>query len=121
MLAKASGEYVLFLDDDNVIVPEYLERMIYAIEASGKDFAVCRVVHFGPLNESAVGNPPQVLRGIPVKLHHIDTLQVVVKREVIQRVGWNTELGYLADGHTLQKLGDECEYIEVPEVLGFHM
>ena len=121
MLAKASGKYVLFLDDDNLIVPTYLERMIAAIEESGKDFAVCRVVHFGPLNEEAVGAPPQVLTGIPVKLHHVDTLQVLVKREAMQEAGWDTEHGYLADGHTLQNLGEKFEHVEVPEVLGFHM
>ena len=39
----------------------------------------------------------------------------------MQEVGWNTEQGYLADGHTLQALGEKYEHVEVPEVLGFHM
>ena len=121
MLGRARGKYILFLDDDNLILPDYLERMISAIEDSGKDFAVCRVVHFGPLKEDEVGRPPQVLTGIPVRLHHVDTLQVLVKREVMQRVGWNVEKGYLADGYTLQKLASEAEYVEVVQVLGFHM
>jgi hypothetical protein len=34
---------------------------------------------------------------------------------------FDTEKGYLADGHTLQALGEKYEYVEVPEVLGFHM
>ena len=121
MLARAAGEFVFFFDDDNLILPHYLERMVGAIRESGKDFAVCRVVHFGPLNPDAVGSPPQVLRGDPVKLHHVDTLQVVARTEAMREVGWDTEHGYLADGHTLQALGEKFEHVEVPEVLGFHM
>jgi hypothetical protein len=121
MLKKAKGEYILFLDDDNIILPNYLERMIKAIEDSGKDFAVCRVVHFGPLNEEHLGKPPQVVTGIPVKLYHVDPLQILVKRSAMQEIGWDTEKGYLADGHTLQVLGDKFEHVEVSEVLGFHM
>ena len=121
MLDKASGKYVLFLDDDNLILPHYLETMINAIENSGKDFAVCHAVHFGPLNEDAVGKPPIVLTGIPVKQYHIDTLQVLVKRDVIRDIGWDTENGYLSDGITFERLGKQHDYVEVPEVLGFHM
>ena len=112
---------MLFLDDDNLIVPHYLERMVNAIKEAEADFAVCRVVHFGPLKEDLVGKPPQILTGIPVQLHHVDTLQVVVKREAMQEVGWNTEQGYLADGHTLQALAEKFKHVEVMEVLGFHM
>jgi len=121
MLEKARGKYILFLDDDNLILPNYLEKMIATIEASGADFAVCQVVHFGPLNEQVIGRPPQVLKGLPVKLHHVDPLQILVKREAMLDVGWDTEKGYLADGHTLQALGEKYKCVEVPEVLGFHM
>lgn len=122
MLKKARGEYILFLDDDNLILPDYLETMIKAIEESGKDFAVCRVVHFGPLNEDKYGKkPPVVLTGLPVKLYHVDPLQILVKKDVMQKVGWDTEKGYLADGYTLQSLGDKFEHVEVPVVLGFHI
>lgn len=121
MLKKARGEYVLFMDDDNLILPNYLEKMIAAIEESGKDFAVCRVVHFGPLREDVCGKPPKILTGIPVKLHHVDPLQVLVRREAMLEVGWDTERGYLADGYTLQALGEKFDCVEVQEVLGFHM
>jgi hypothetical protein len=122
MLARARGDYILFMDDDNLILPDYLEKMIKAIEESGKDFAVCRVVHFGPLNEEQYGKkPPVVLTGLPVKLYHVDPLQILVKRAAMQDIGWETEKGYLADGHTLQALGDKFEHVEVADVLGFHM
>ena len=121
MLEKAKGDYILFLDDDNLILPEYLAKMIKAIQDSGADFAVCKVVHFGPLKEDVTGPPPIILNGLPVKLHHVDPLQILVKREAMLDIGWDTEKGYLADGHTLQALGEKYKHIEVPEVLGFHM
>ena len=121
MLAKATGKYVLFCDDDNLILPDYLEKMVNALEMSGTDFAVARIVHFGPLNEPVTGKPPQVLSGFPVKLYHIDPLQVLVKREVMQAVGWDCDHGYVSDGVTLEMLGDKYKSTEVAEVLGFHM
>ena len=95
--------------------------MIAALEESGKDFAICRVMHFGPLNTQVVGHPPQVLTGIPPRLYHVDPLQVLVKRDVMQAIGWDTEKGYCADGHTLEELGTKHEYVEVKEVLGVHV
>jgi hypothetical protein len=121
MLKRATGKYVLFCDDDNLILPDYLAKMANALEKSGADFAVCRVVHFGPFNEAVTGKPPKVLTGFPVKLYHVDPLQVLVKREAMQAIGWDCEHGYVSDGVTLEKLGAKYKATEVPEVLGFHM
>jgi hypothetical protein len=120
MLNQARGKYVLFIDDDNIILPDFLSVMVSALEDSGADFAVCQVMHFGPLNEDEVGKPPIVLRGQPVKLFHIDPLQFLVRREVMQSIGWDTEHGYISDGYTLQQLSDRPG-VEVPMVLGVHV
>jgi GT2 family glycosyltransferase len=122
MLKKARGEFVLFCDDDNIILPDYLWRMTDTLRKNpDAAFAICRIVHFGPLNEAEVGKAPKVLTGIPPKLYHIDTLQVLVRREAMQSVGWDTEHGYVADGHSLQKLAETHKWVEVQEVLGFHL
>jgi hypothetical protein len=123
MLERAKGEFILFFDDDNIIMPQYLEKMIEALRSSpANDFAVCEIVHFGPLNERELNiAPPAVLTGEPVRLYHVDPLQVLVRREIMQRVGWDVENGYLADGHTLEKLGKEGEYVKVPEILAIHI
>jgi glycosyltransferase involved in cell wall biosynthesis len=121
MLKKARGKYVLFFDDDNLILPDYLQDMISALEGTDNDFAVCNIMHFGPLMESEVGKPPKVLTGNPVKLYHIDPLQVLVKRETMQKVGWDTEVGYLSDGVTLEKLGKDYKHVRVEKVLGVHL
>jgi len=122
MLGKVTGQFVMFCDDDNLVLPHYMERMSEVLMGNtGVDFAVCRIMHFGPLNEAALGNPPKVLTGEPVKLYHIDPLQVMVRRNAIQKVGWDTEVGYLSDGVTLERLGKDFKYTLVEEVLGVHM
>lgn len=123
MLKKARGKYVVFFDDDNIILPEYIETMLKALQESNlARFAVCRIVHFGPLNEQATGKAPQILTGEPVKLYHVDSLQVMAEREaLIAAGGWNKEKGYLADGHTFEALAASVPHIRVDRVLGFHM
>ncbi len=121
MLKQAKGKYVLFFDDDNVILPNYLSEMVSKLEnAPDCDFAVCKIMHFGPLNEVEVGKPPKVLTGDPVKLYHIDPLQVLVRREVIQKIGWDTTVGYSSDGVTLEKLAS-LKCVRVDQILGIHM
>lgn len=122
-LKISKGEYILFLDDDNIIFPHYLEKMIKALENTKENigFSVCRIIHLGPLS-SAHREPPTILTGIPVVVQNIDTLQVVVKKQALNSIGgWNTTQGYLADGYTFQDLAKKYEYIEVPEILGIHL
>jgi hypothetical protein len=44
----------------------------------------------------------------------------LVRREVMQSIGWDTEHGYISDGYTLQQLSDRPG-VEVPMVLGVHV
>jgi GT2 family glycosyltransferase len=122
MLTIAEGDYVAFVDDDNIVLPDFLETMVSVLDNSPDcDFAVCDIMHFGPLNEQEVGKPPIVLKGEPVKLYHIDPLQVVVRTKAIQEVGWDTEVGYLSDGVTLENLGKGRKYVKVDSLFGVHL
>lgn len=120
MLKKARGKFILFFDDDNLILPHYLQTMIRAISESNKDYAVCKIMHFGPLHQSE-GKAPKVLTGNPVKLYHIDPLQVLVRTKLMQSIGWDKTVGYLSDGVTLERLGAKSDPIWIEEVLGIHM
>lgn len=122
MIGEAWGEFVAFCDDDNIYLPGFLETMtVKLVNEPDAGFAVCDIMHFGPLNEAEVGSPPIVLKGEPVKLYHIDPLQVMVRKSVMREVGWDTEVGYLSDGVTLEKLGRGHEHIKVNELLGVHL
>lgn len=122
MLKCATGEFVFFFDDDNVILPDYLEKMISVLKRNGEkhDVAICKVMHFGPLNEKEIGKAPKVLSGYPVKLYHVDPLQFLIRTDVMKKVGWDTKVGYLSDGVSLEKLADS-DIVRVDEVLGIHM
>ena len=117
-----NGKYIAFLDDDNVIFPEFLEEMVGALEGTGPEvgFAVCQIVHMGPL-QAWVGRPPQILQGWPIVVGGIDTLQVVVKKEAIEKIGWVSEGGFFSDGYTYEALSKEFRHIRVEKILGIHI
>ena len=120
---EAKGKYVVFLDDDNLIFPHYLEKMLKALEKTPEKtgFSICRIVHLGPVPPDK-GEPPVILTGIPIKVGNVDTLQLLIKKEALTSIGgWNQETGYLADGYTFEELAKHYEYVEVPEILCIHI
>ena len=121
MLTKhADTKYVLFYDDDNIILPKYLEKMIRVLEntTNGEQFAICQLMHFGPVITS-LGKPPVLLEGLP-KVKHIDTLQVLAKTKAMKAVGW-LKRGYCSDGYTFEELGRRFSFVRVNECLALHM
>lgn len=116
------GKYIAFLDDDNIIFPEFLEEMVGALEGTPPEigFAVCQIVHMGPL-QAWVGQPPQLLQGWPIVVGGIDTLQVVVKKEAIEKVGWISEGGFFSDGYTYEALAKQYRHVRVEKLLGIHI
>lgn len=119
---KAKGEYIVFLDDDNLIFPHYLEKMLDALKNTDSKtaFSICKIIHLGPLPKH-LGIPPQIINGLPVKVQNVDTLQLMIKQKNLSDIGgWNQDTDYLADGYTYEELAKKYEYVEVPEVLGIH-
>lgn len=117
-------KYLVHLDDDNVLFPHFVQDHVETLEANpDKAFSICRILHLGPLPER-LGTAPQVINGIPPVLQNIDTLQVVVRRNVMLECGWNTfsgEKGYYNDGYTYERLGKMFEWVEIPELLAVHI
>lgn len=120
MTEYATGQYVVFLDDDNFIFPDYLEKMITALQNAtfGEKFAICKIVHFGPVIKE-LGQAPLYIKGEP-RLCYIDTLQVMVEMDAIRNVGWVNN-HYCADGYTYEELGRRYNYIRVNECLAVHI
>lgn len=121
MEEEAKGKYLLFLDDDNVIMPEFLMEMTKALEASGADFAVCSIVYVYPARWAALERKPIILSGEPVAGGRTDPLQIVVRKEVMKDVGWDVDGGYNADGAMLDRLGKKYKHVNVSGVLGLHL
>ncbi|MGO3884905.1 MAG: glycosyltransferase family 2 protein [Mycetocola sp.] len=51
-LDRATGEYVFFLDADDKLAPEALERMVERAEETGSDVVLCRQESFGDRKRS---------------------------------------------------------------------
>lgn len=120
-IEAAKGEYIVFVDDDNVIFPNYLEVFAaYMAEHRDVMMGICKIVHLGPL-PARLCPPPIILAGNPPVLQNIDTLQVCVRREIAQKEGWMVEKGYMADGWTFQTWAERHPYGYVDAILGIHM
>jgi glycosyltransferase involved in cell wall biosynthesis len=120
LMTRVDSPYVMFLDDDSILLPPYLEKMVAALEQAGPSvqFAICAILHFGPL-PFFMSKPPALLPGEP-KLLHIDTLQVLVRTPAMKEVGW-MDKGYLSDGFTYQELGRRFPFVRVPDCLAVHL
>ena len=116
----ANGKYLVFLDDDNIIFPTYLEKMLRTLRSApaGVTFAICEQLHFGPL-QPLHGEPPVILPGVP-KRYHIDTLQIMIDATAMRAVGWISN-SYFADGETFSELARRYRYVNVKECLCAHL
>jgi len=117
-------KYILHLDDDNVIFPEFLETHVNVLEKNLQaQFSICQILHLGPLPAN-LGQPPALMDGIPPKFRNIDTLQIVVRAKAMKECGWvqktGTE-GYCNDGYTYENLGKMFPWIEIPKLLAVHI
>jgi len=116
----ANGKYLVFLDDDNIIFPTYLEKMLKTLRSAPAwvTFAICEQLHFGPL-ETFHGELPVVLPGVPKK-HHIDALQIMIGATAMRAVGWVSN-SYFADGETFSELARRYQYVNITECLCAHL
>jgi glycosyltransferase involved in cell wall biosynthesis len=117
LLDVAVGEYLAFVDDDNIIFPKFAERMVDALEDNpDAGFAICQIVKCTPLPPEH-GLAPIVISGIPPVRRNIDALQVVVRKQAMLKTRWCLN-GYESVGYTCEKLANEHRWIAVDEVLG---
>ena len=123
MSTIARGKYMVLIDDDNIVLPNYLSSMYNVLENKDvkADFVICDIVHFGPLNAKITGPAPQIVKGVPVIPGNIDTLQVMFKAKVIKQIPWALNAGYIQDGITFERWSKKFKYAKLDMVLGFHM
>jgi glycosyltransferase involved in cell wall biosynthesis len=121
-LPLLEGEYFAFLDDDNIIFPDFLNEFVITLNDSPNEvgFAICQIIHLGPLPDW-IGPVPKVLTGEPVIIGAIDTLQVMAKKEAILKMGWNSEAGFHSDGATYEELSKKYSYLKIEKILGVHV
>ncbi len=90
-LRECSGEFIQFLDSDDIVHPEKLAKQVTAIRRNSVDFCVCNCRTFGS-SQSAAGS----VRDFYSRSHHLDdfpsqypmhTAAVLLSRRVVERNG----------------------------------
>lgn len=116
LLNHANGEYLCFLDDDDIVFPSYLARMVQALTTNPEAaFSVCLMLSFGGAHQRGESKP-WIAPGL-LQPGYIGTPQVVVRSEAMRAIGWRYPDEYSADGHTYQMLGALYQHTRVEECL----
>lgn len=93
-LEKATGDFIYFLDDDNILHPNFHHVLDHAITLKGP-IAFNQVVKAGGRRLQAHANNMRVAM--------IDTAQVIIPRELALKARW-LEDNYCADGIYIETL-----------------
>lgn len=119
-LERVRSRYVAFLDDDNIVFPDYVEVLSDALDRTPQvAMAIARIIHLGPLPPS-LHPPPKILDGNPPVPQNIDTLQAMFRTPAMQEHGWLMR-GYFADGFTFESMAATYGYTLVNAIVGVHM
>lgn len=125
-LRAASGTYFVLLPDDDLIAPEFAERMVRALEADPSSaFAQCSFrsvdAELRVLDDAVVQPPAEVMRGYAALEWQLETLKcnpaaLMFRRETLVRFGgW--EERYWDDWALTLRLAFRHGFVHVPEPL----
>jgi hypothetical protein len=106
------GTYLVHLDDDNLLFPRYMERLLRTVDSY--EYVSCDVFYFGM-------GEPHVLRGGDLRVGKVDTLSVMVRQDAMRSLGWHEPSSYYSDGITYEALAAAYEGAYLPEVLAAHL
>jgi glycosyltransferase involved in cell wall biosynthesis len=104
-----TGDYILWVDDDNVIYSNYLEIASKKLkENNNVGILIHKILH------DEVGEIPKEHR---IKYYDIDTLNFIVKTVLAMDVKWD-EWVYWADFNFIKKCEDICTFVGLNIVYG---
>lgn len=95
-VAAARGEYVLFVDDDNIPKPMMIERFVKAAQASGADILTCFCDSFVTLDRDGPKTDGRRMflggaLGLAPVFNVLGDVNALVRRETFLKVGGFTE------------------------------
>ena len=96
LIQEAKGEYLIFLDDDNSILPHYLKAAKDSIDNHG--IMIFRIWH----NTASI-----IPRENEIELGAIDSLNFVVRKDIAQKFAWNV-MEYSADYSFIKSCEQYC-------------
>ncbi len=137
-LREATGDYIIFMNSDNILYPNALEEISKAIDrpprlfSEGKvldknDIVVYAIIargiqRFGDSLVRCLNNPEYylILTGNPPRVLYVDGMQLVMRRELwLAEGGWydNSSAG---DGVMYQRFAAKYGYRPMEMILGEH-
>jgi hypothetical protein len=138
-IKEAKGDYLLFFNPDNILYPEALEyidktigRTSMIFDDSGKCLDTPDIIIFPVIMRGMVIAPGRICRmesnmelytiltGVPVKRHHIDAMQFVMKRDLWLKEGGWYDKTHDGDGIMYEKFAAKYGYRTVCPILGEH-
>ena len=109
ILRDVTTPYISFLDDDDEYLPDYLATMIAPLDADPNlGFTICAM--------RRLFRGGEILPGTPA-VGYIGTPQVVARTPLLQQIGWQSQHGYSADGHTYITLAARAPWSHIAQVL----
>lgn len=87
-LAQAGGRYVCFVDSDDRVTPDYLQRLHDTIEETGADWVACAIRFCPP---AGPGQPHSAIHGAPDLLPGVTRVDFTDWQEVVRHFpsAWN--------------------------------
>lgn len=108
-LKYATGEYVLYLDDDNVIFEDCLLSMLSGFDSPDIGYVTAPIIYGEKLMEPRY----------PFEFAKIDLLNYMVKRELVEKV-WGQNRHACADFYLIQNISKISKGNSVSKVIGHH-
>lgn len=125
----ASGDYIQYLDADDLLTPEALEKRIAALETESADVAYSMYRRLRPDDEGFVEG--EVVEKTLEEVHSdpeiatfrqfwLPPVALTYSRRIVDKIGdWNEDLPVIQDARFLQDAAFHgAEFVKVPEVLG---
>ncbi len=128
-LARARGEYIAYIDDDDVFYPRHVETLVSALEGRAEYGAAysdlykvfCRIEPDG--SRTALSKVVDVSRDFDRMLmlyfNHVLHVSLMHRRDLLDRTGlYNEELNVLIDWDMTRRLAFYTDFIHIPEITG---
>ncbi|AMN39697.1 glycosyltransferase family 2 protein [Rhodoplanes sp. Z2-YC6860] len=129
-LRQARGQYVVYAQHDDILLPDHIERLIATIEASDADWAYSRplwVARDGVLLPFAINLCHRdELEYFLKAVNHVPSTCVIHTRSALERVGyWPEDVPLMADWHCWRQIimtsaNRNAGYCRMPTALHFH-